>query len=93
MIESYGALWEWTQDLAPPFALDGRSLADFLDFVGRETGRTVAYRSPQAGQLAKSTLLRGNVEMDPVHALEAILQTTDLVSETRDGAILVALRK
>jgi hypothetical protein len=31
--------------------------------------------------------------MDPVNALDAILQTTDLVSETRDGAILVALRK
>jgi hypothetical protein len=80
-------------ELAPAFALDGRSLADFLDFVGRETGRTVAYTSPRAAQLANSTRLRGNVEIDPVRALDAILQTTDLEAEARGGALRITLRK
>jgi ferric-dicitrate binding protein FerR (iron transport regulator) len=93
VISTHGDLWEWAQELAPPFELDGRSLADFLDFVGRETGRTITYASVQAEQTAMKTRLRGSVEIAPGRALDAVLQTTDLVSELTGDMILVAQRK
>lgn len=92
VISSYGELWQWTETLAPSFSSDGRSLSDFLGWVGRESGRTIEFASPEAEQLAATTLLRGNVELEPMRALGTILQTTDLVSEVHAGAIVVALR-
>jgi ferric-dicitrate binding protein FerR (iron transport regulator) len=92
-VPGYGDLWQWTQDLAPAFVSDGQSITDFLGWVGRESGRAVAFASPQAEQLAGDTLLRGNVNLEPMRALTVMLQTTDLVSEVNSGTIVVALRK
>lgn len=92
-VETWGPLWEWTQSLAPGFELDGRTLSDFLEYIGRESGRTIEYESPVAEQVAAETRLHGSVEIEPVRALDVLLQTTDLVSEIRGGAIVVAVRQ
>jgi len=91
-IQLYGAFWDWAQSLAPAFVSDGRSISDFLDWVGRESGRDVTFASPQAEQVAAHTLLRGSVELEPMRALMVMLQTTDLVSEVSAGTIVVTLR-
>jgi ferric-dicitrate binding protein FerR (iron transport regulator) len=91
-VPTYGALWQWTEELAPIFQSDGRSMADFLDWVAHESGRAVEFASPAAEQLAGETLLRGQVDMEPMHALALILQTSDLTSEVYAGTIVVRLR-
>lgn len=91
-IATYGNLWEWAQALAPAFSSDGRSMADFLDWVGHESGRAIEYRSPEAEKLARDTLLRGEVDMGPMRALTTLLQTSDLVSEVNAGVIAISLR-
>ena len=91
-IPTYGDLWQWTEELAPVFASDGRSMADFLDWVAHESGRSVEFASPAAHKLASETLLRGKVDMDPMRALAVVLQTSDLMTETSAGTIIVRLR-
>jgi hypothetical protein len=91
-IPTYGDLWQWTEELAPAFSSDGRSMADFLDWVAHESGRSVEFASPAAQKLASETLLRGKVDLDPMRALAVVLQTSDLMSETSAGTIIVRLR-
>jgi len=91
-IPTYGKLWEWTEAVAPAFSSDGRTMADFLAWVGHESGRTIEYGSPEAERLARDTLLRGEVEMEPMRALDLLLQTSDLVPEAIAGVIVISLR-
>jgi ferric-dicitrate binding protein FerR (iron transport regulator) len=91
-IPVHGAAWQWAEALAAPYASGGRSLADFLGWVGRETGRRVEYASTEAARVAASAELRGEVELEPMRALEAVVQTSDLLAEVDDGIITVRLR-
>ncbi len=40
--------WNWASSIAPPFAIEGRTVHEFLTWAGRETGRQVVYASPEA---------------------------------------------
>lgn len=91
-IPVYGDDWLWAQALAEPFESDGKTIADFLDWVGRETGHRVEFASAKAARLAGETELRGTIELDPMSALEPVLQTSDLVCDVDDGIIRVRLR-
>jgi ferric-dicitrate binding protein FerR (iron transport regulator) len=91
LISTYGTRWQWTEELAPVFASDGRSIAEFLDWVAHESGRNVAFASPEAEKLASETLLRGQLEMEPMRALTVVMQTSDLASRISSGTIVVHL--
>jgi hypothetical protein len=88
-IPAWGDLWQWTQATAPAFPADGRTVANFLDWVSRESGRSITYASPQAERVAQQTELRGRIDLEPMTALAAILQTSDLGYEVRDGSLLI----
>jgi len=90
-ISVYGSQWQWTEELAPAFSSDGRSIADFLDWVAHESGRVVEFDSPEAEKMANDTQLRGQVEMEPMSALAVVMQTSDLASEISAGTIVVRL--
>ncbi len=92
-IPVFGEMWQWTQDLAPAFESDGRSVSEFLEWVGRESGLEVRFETSGAEQVATASLLRGTIDLEPMAALAVTLQTTDLISEVIDGAILVSLRQ
>jgi len=91
-IATWGDQWEWTQSLAPAFLSNGHSMADFLGWVGRESGHEVEFASSEAERLARDTRLHGDVDLEPLRALGLMLQTTDLVSAVDEGSIVVALR-
>jgi ferric-dicitrate binding protein FerR (iron transport regulator) len=91
-IPTWGQDWVWTENLSGTFETDGRSLSGLLAWAGRETGRQVKYSSKKAQRLAESTLLRGQLELDPAQALSVISATSDLVARTRDGLIVVELQ-
>jgi ferric-dicitrate binding protein FerR (iron transport regulator) len=90
-ISTYGSIWQWTEELAPVYSSDGLSMADFLDWVAHESGRVVEFASPQAEKMASDTLLRGQVELEPMRALTVVMQTSDLVPEVSAGTIVVRL--
>jgi ferric-dicitrate binding protein FerR (iron transport regulator) len=91
-IPAWGEEWLWAESLAAPFAADGQSMADFLAWVGRETGRRVEFASAAAEERARETELRGAIELEPMRALEPVLQTSDLVASIDNGIIKVRLR-
>jgi len=71
--------WGWLATVTPPFTLDGRSVEDFLEWAGRETGRAVVFASPDAADRARTVTLSGTVEgLTPDEAVAAVLSTTTL---------------
>jgi ferric-dicitrate binding protein FerR (iron transport regulator) len=60
-IDVHGEAWRWAAGIAPEFAIEGRSLDEFLAWVGRETGRQVVYTSAEAAREAEQTVLRGSI--------------------------------
>ena len=88
-ITIYGDGWLWIEDISPGFTLDGRSMSDFLHWVSRESGRSLEYGSEAAETLARDTVMRGTVDLQPMRALELMLQTSDLVAEVHSGVIKI----
>lgn len=71
--------WQWAMQAAPQFDIDNQSLAAFLQWIARETGRHVVYSTPQAEAAAQAVKLRGSVAgLDADVALATVLATTQL---------------
>jgi ferric-dicitrate binding protein FerR (iron transport regulator) len=84
--------WEWAMQTAPLFDIDNHSLASFLDWVARETGRTVVYATPAAHAQAEQLVLRGSVaNLTPEQALRAVLATTQFTHADTEAAIKISL--
>ena len=90
-IATWGKDWQWTESIAPEFDLDGRTMADFLDWVSRESGRPLQFANSSAEILARGTVLKGSIELEPMRALVVMMQTSDLVLQSSDHAIIVDL--
>lgn len=90
MISLYGSEWNWTQRIAPPFALEGRPLDEFLDWVSRESGRRVGFDDVETAGLAKSVILHGSIEgLTPEEALTAVLPTAGMTHHVDEGIFVV----
>jgi hypothetical protein len=82
--------WAWVGSITPPFAIEGRSVDEFLAWAGRETGRQVVYTSSEAAQRARAIVLKGSVSgLTPEAAVSAVLSTTTLRPALDDGRIRV----
>jgi hypothetical protein len=74
-----GPQWDWILEAAPPFELDGSTLAAFLAWVEREDGRPVRFADPALEARAATTILHGSAAgLRPDQALAAILPTCGL---------------
>ena len=72
-LDVYGEAWRWAESVAPEFAIEGRSLDEFLTWAGRETGRKVVYTSADAAREAETTQLKGSVAgLAPEAAIAAV---------------------
>lgn len=88
-IDSHGDAWAWSESVAPGFAIEGRSLDEFLAWAARETGRQLVYASPEAARAAESTQLKGSVEgLMPEAAVAAVLATTPSLQHRFAGSQL-----
>lgn len=71
--------WQWAVEAAPDFDIDNQSLASFLQWIARETGRHLVYSTPEAASAAAAVKLRGSIAgLDADAALVAVLSTTQL---------------
>lgn len=69
--------WAWAQSIVPGFAIEGRSLDEFLGWAARETGRQLVYASADTAREAERIELKGSVTgMAPEAAVAAVLTTT-----------------
>lgn len=77
-IKPHGPQWAWVEQTAPSARLDGRTVSEFLDWVGRETGLEVRYETPAARMYAEQEVLNGTLETGPREALSIWMLGTDL---------------
>jgi ferric-dicitrate binding protein FerR (iron transport regulator) len=71
--------WQWALQAAPDFDIDNQTLAAFLQWIARETGRHITYSSREAEAAASTVKLRGSIAgLDADAALAAVLSTTQL---------------
>jgi ferric-dicitrate binding protein FerR (iron transport regulator) len=85
----HGEPWSWVQQIAPPFDLEGRTLGQFLAWVGRETGRQVRWQEPAREATKSANVLHGTLEgMTPDESLAAVLPTCGLAHRL-DGDTVV----
>jgi ferric-dicitrate binding protein FerR (iron transport regulator) len=92
-VERTAALWDWTQEVTPPFAIEQRTLPEFLVWVSRETGRELEYVTPELHSSAAEIVLRGSIAgLHPDAALAAVMATTPLDYTADRGLISVQPR-
>jgi ferric-dicitrate binding protein FerR (iron transport regulator) len=85
-----GPDWAWAEALAPDYRIEGRSLADFLEKIGRELGCRVEFADAHAQEVAAHTVLHGSVRVsEPLSALETVIATTSLTYEIQAATIRV----
>jgi ferric-dicitrate binding protein FerR (iron transport regulator) len=86
----HGQPWQWVQEIAPSFEIEGRTLGEFLAWVGRETGWQVRWREAGAAPRALGFVLHGSVEsLPPEQALAAVLPTCGLAHRLDGGTVVV----
>lgn len=87
----YAPEWAWTAALAPRYAIEGRSLAAFLEHTATEEGWTLRYASPDVGSVAERTVLHGSVEgLAAEDALNATVATSGLQYRLRGGELVIS---
>jgi ferric-dicitrate binding protein FerR (iron transport regulator) len=59
-VEASDPRWSWASAAAPPFDIEGRSLAEVLTWVARETGWTVRYEDAELERSAAQMLTHGS---------------------------------
>jgi ferric-dicitrate binding protein FerR (iron transport regulator) len=90
---SFGGDWDWAERLAPPFDIDGRPLIDFLKWVEAQTGRKVEFTDRATEQVARDTVLKGSIDLEPLPMLAAVLALTDLGYRVDGERILIRAAK
>jgi|GEM_PF-665336 len=92
-IDTWGAEWEWVQQTAPPFDIEGRTLRELLGWVARETGWRIRYGDPELAQRADTIVLHGSMGgVTPDQAPDVVLPGAGLSARTVDGTLVVAPR-
>jgi ferric-dicitrate binding protein FerR (iron transport regulator) len=87
------AAWGWAEELAPAPDIEGRPAIELLDWVARETGRTLLFADAAARERAQRVVLHGNIRhLAPLDALEVMLATTDLEYSLIEGRIEIRTR-
>jgi ferric-dicitrate binding protein FerR (iron transport regulator) len=83
--------WQWVATVASPPDIDNQPLQLVLDWITRETGRTIRYSSRETEELASAAILHGSIRgLEPLAALETVLATSELGYQIMaDGSILI----
>jgi len=90
-IATHGPEWSWIEALEPAYSIENRTLSDFLQWAGRETGRRVGFADERAREIAGRTRLHGSISgMLPAEALETVFATTSLRYDFEDDVIRVS---
>ncbi|MCU0977426.1 MAG: FecR family protein [Steroidobacteraceae bacterium] len=84
------ARFAWLAALPSAITIDGRSLAEFLAWYARETGRSVSFADPALERTATAAVLSGSVDgLAPEAALDVVMASTDLSAARRPGVLLI----
>lgn len=92
-VATSGPLWSWADQLLPPLAVEGRSLADVLGQIARDSGRRLEYADEIVRSLCRGTLLHGPaLDLPPEERLDAVLASTELEAVAEGERIIIHRR-
>ena len=81
-IAATGSAWAWAERAAPLFAVEGKTLGAFLDWVSHEGAWTVTFADRRFSKTARATVLHGRPDLlkglTPAEALDVVLPTCAL---------------
>ena len=87
-VAPYGAAWRWQLDASPAFYLEGRTLAEYLTWLERETGWTLRFAPESLATTVASIRLHGSLEgLTPDRTPEFVLPTCGLAHRLEDGVL------
>lgn len=93
-IAAHGPEWDWVLDRAPGFDIEGRTLGEFLGWVGRETGWRIELSTAATDRAVGEIVLHGSTAgLRPDRAAFVVLSGADLAGERFDGTLRVRLRQ
>lgn len=93
-IAAHGPEWDWVLDRAPAFDIEGRTLGEFLVWVGRETGWRIELSRAASNRAVGEIVLHGSTAgLRPDRAAFVVLSGADLAGERVDGTLRVRLRQ
>ena len=86
--------WSWIEAAAVAPATEGQPIQVVLDWVARETRRSIRFESAQLERRAAQAVLHGSIrDLAPLEALRVTLASLDLdYTVTQDGALLIRSR-
>ena len=88
--QPYGREWDWIVQAAPPPAIDGRTLEEFLTWVEREGGRAVQFADAALRESSRHTVVYGSIDgLSVEDALRVVLPTCGLGHRAADGVIVI----
>ena len=71
--------WQWVNDAAPSFNLEGKNLHQFLVWISREHGLVLHFNQKHTEKLSKFIILHGDINgLDLEQALNTVFATTEL---------------
>jgi FecR-like protein len=89
-VEPNAPAWHWVLAAAPGLDIDGSTLADYLDWVSRETAWHLRYEDEALADLAAGIRLHGTLEgMAPDESVSVILPGSGLGYRVEGGTLLV----
>ena len=88
-IATVGGDWEWTERLAPPFDINGRTLGEFLEWFEAQTGRTVVFVDAAVERAKRPAVLNGTVDLEPMQKLSAVLAVNGLTYELDGDRVVI----
>jgi ferric-dicitrate binding protein FerR (iron transport regulator) len=92
-VPAFGADWAWVAALARPFELEGRLLREFLDWICEENGWQLRFADGASERRAATTILHGSIEgLTPEEALAAVMPTTGVENQLKDGILSIRLQ-
>jgi ferric-dicitrate binding protein FerR (iron transport regulator) len=91
-IATFGDEWEWTERLAPPFDIDGRTLGEFLAWFEAQTGRTVEFADAATERTLRDAVLSGSIDLPPLQKLAAVVALNDLTYVLDGERVVIRMR-
>jgi ferric-dicitrate binding protein FerR (iron transport regulator) len=83
--------WQWAQAIAPLLDIEGRSAAEFLAWVARESGVEVLYADAASERLAQEAILHGRLlGATPIATLDAVLPGCALRAAHSEGRLVIS---
>jgi len=89
-LPSYGMDWEWSAQVAPALAIEGRPLGEFLAWIAREHGWQLRFRDDALQTRVREIRLHGSLEgLDVAAMLERVGLVTGVSLAAHDGVLWV----